>query len=67
MGDHAYLPFLASACKNAGPTARPTVARCRLQSLQKKILKEPEWEMDCVTRPLDGNMLNPLPENDLWK
>jgi hypothetical protein len=23
--------------------------------------------MDCMTRSLDGNMLNPLPENDLRK
>jgi hypothetical protein len=29
--------------------------------------KEPEWEVDCVTRSLDGNMLNPLPANDLRK
>ena len=23
--------------------------------------------MDCMTRSLDGNKLNPLPERDLWK
>jgi len=41
----------------------PSVAWCR----SRKDSKPPEWEVDCVTYPLDGNMLNTLFENDLWK
>jgi hypothetical protein len=45
-------------------------AGCRLVSpgvASEKDSKEPEWEMVCVTYPLERNMLNPLDDNDLWK
>jgi hypothetical protein len=32
----------------------------------EKDSKPPEWEVDCVTYPLDGNILNLLDDNDLW-
>jgi hypothetical protein len=33
----------------------------------QKDSRQPEWEVDCVTYSLDGNILNRLSENDLWK
>jgi hypothetical protein len=32
----------------------------------EKDSKGPEWEVDCVTHPLDGNILNQLDDSDLW-
>jgi hypothetical protein len=29
--------------------------------------KEPGWEMDCVTYPLERNILYPIYDNDLWR
>ena len=62
-----WLSLLASAGKNAGPTPRPSVTWCHPMSLQKKILNSQQWEADCVTYELDGNILNHLDNNDLWK
>jgi hypothetical protein len=33
----------------------------------EKDSKEPEWEMDCVTYQLKGNMLTVFSDKDLWK
>jgi hypothetical protein len=33
----------------------------------EKDSKHQEWEVGCVTYSLDGNILNPLSDNDLWK
>jgi hypothetical protein len=33
----------------------------------EKDSRRPKWEVDCVTYSLDGNILNPLSENHLWK
>jgi hypothetical protein len=33
----------------------------------EKDSKQPEWEADCVTYRLDGNTLNILDTNVLWK
>jgi len=33
----------------------------------EKDSKQPEWEMICVTYPLDGNICNQLDNKDLWK
>jgi hypothetical protein len=49
------------------PPEQARVTWCHLLSLQKKILKEPAWEIDCVTYSLDRNTLNRLEEKDLWK
>jgi hypothetical protein len=33
----------------------------------EKDSKQPEWEVDCVTYSLDGNILNACDTNNLWK
>jgi hypothetical protein len=33
----------------------------------EKDSKQPEWEMECVTYPIEGNIVNCLHDNDLWK
>jgi hypothetical protein len=45
-----------SICRPLSPSVAP-----------EKDSKRPEWEADCVTYTLDGNILNRLYENDLWK